>query len=131
MRSKILLLRTMFYLPIAISIARILLTIVIFVWNPQDMPLRFLQIIPMLVVASYCFLYLKLFNDSTPVISLLLPTIIHIALVSVFAGAVVIIPFILPICIDIIYIIVKGIKGSSFPFEVEGESDDDSFEEGE
>lgn len=134
MSSKIALLRTMFWAPLVIALFRILITIVILVWNPQDMSLRFIQIIPMLVLLIFSFMYFKLYHDGDPVISLLLPTILHFILILIFKRKVELIPFIAPFAIDILYLVVKGVKGTMFPFEFEG--DDvadalDAFSEGE
>lgn len=134
MSSKTALLRTMFWAPLVIALFRILITIVILVWNPQDMSLRFIQIIPMLVLLIFSFMYFKLYHDGDPVISLLLPTILHFILILIFKRKVELIPFIAPFAIDILYLVVKGVKGTMFPFEFEG--DDvadalDAFSEGE
>lgn len=134
MSSKIALLRTMFWAPLVVALFRVLITIVILVWNPQEMSLRFMQIIPLLVLVVFSFMYFKLYHDGDPVISLLLPTILHFILILIFKRQVEIIPFIAPLTVDIVYLVVKGIKGTMFPFEFEG--DDivdalDAFSEGE
>lgn len=121
MSSKIALLRTMFWAPLVVALFRIVITVIIIVWNPQDMSFRYVQIIPALVLLVFSFMYFKLYHDGDPVISLLLPTILHFILILIFKRKVEIIPFIAPLAVDIVYLVVKGIKGSMFPFEFEGD----------
>ena len=116
-------LMVIFYVPVLVALLRILLTLSIFIWNTMEMPMRWLQIIPLGVLVCSVFLYLKLYSDGDPIISLLLPSIIHIVLASVFSSTIVILPFIPTLLIDAIYLIVKGVKASAFPFEIEGEDE--------
>ena len=116
-------LMVIFYVPVLVALLRILLTLAIFIWNTMEMPMRWLQIIPLGVLVCSIFLYLKLYSDGDPIISLLLPSIIHIVLASVFSSTIVILPFIPTLLIDAIYLTVKGVKASAFPFEIEGEDE--------
>lgn len=128
MNSKVTLLRTMFYAPLCIALFRVLITVVILVWNPQDMPLRYIQLFPLMVVTVYSFLYFKLYNDGDPVITLMVPTILHFVLVWVLEKQIVWIPFLVPVLVDVLYLVVKGIKGSMFPFEFEGDDEVDALD---
>ena len=128
MKSKVVFLKAMFFAPLFVAALRIVLTVVIFIWNPQSMPLRFVQLIPVIILLVYSFMYFKLYNDGDPVVTLLLPTILHFALVWVLEKQMVWVPFIVPVVVDILYLVVKGIKGASFPFEIEGEDELDALD---
>lgn len=134
MKSKLQTLRMMFYAPLIAGAFRVLVTVVILIWNPQNMSFRFFQVLPMLVVLVYSFMYFKLYNDGDPVITLMLPTIVHFLAILLFKRQLEIIPFIIPVLFDIVYLTVKGVKGSMFPFEFEGDDELDDlsgFEESE
>lgn len=130
MKSRIFRLKVFFYAPVVIALLRCLVTFIIFVMNPQNMSLRFLQIIPVGVLLFSLFTYLKLYSDGDPVISLLLPTILHFIVILVFKRSVEIIPFLVPLFFDGAYLVVKGIKASLYPFEIEGEEEEeDDFQD--
>ena len=132
MKKRILKLKIAFAFPGIISAIRILLTMFVLVYNPLDMPLRFIQVVPMFVVMWNLVSYYILYTDSTPVIPLLLPTIIHFVIILVMTKVVILVPFIPFLVVDFVYIIIKYIKSSMFPFEMEGDEDDnllDEFEE--
>lgn len=116
-----------YWLPGIIGGTRLLLTALVLVWNPQGMPLRFFQIIPVVALVVALFSYFKLYSDGVPVITLLAPTILHIILVYLFRRAIVIIPFIAVFAIDIVFLVCKSVKASLYPFDIEGESPDDEL----
>ncbi len=128
MRRKLLL---AYYMPIAVGVLRVLTTMAVFVWNPQALPLRFIQVIPLIVLLVSLFSYMKLFTDNDPIVSLLLPTIVHFLVIFGFRRQVVLIPFLPLVVLDIVYLFVKGLKATMFPFEIEGEEDyeDDLLED--
>lgn len=134
MSSKTAILKTMFWAPLVVALFRVVITLIILIWNPQAMSFRFIQLIPLAVILGTSFFYFKLYSDGDPVISLALPTIIHFVLILVFKRTLEVIPFVVPVILDILYLVVKGIKGSMYPFEFEG--DDvadalDAFSDGE
>jgi len=112
-----------YYAPIGVGVLRIVTTIAVFIWNPQALPLRFIQIIPLLVLLVSLFSYMKLFTDNDPIVSLLLPTIAHFLVIFGFRRQVVLIPFIPLVVLDVVYLFVKGLKSTMYPFEIEGEED--------
>lgn len=116
-----------YWLPGIIGGIRLLLTALVLVWNPQGMPLRFFQIIPVVALVVALFSYFKLYSDGVPVITLLAPTILHIILVYLFRRAIVIIPFIAVFAIDIVFLVCKSVKVSLYPFDIEGKSPDDEL----
>ena len=109
--------------PKAIGLIRILLTLVVFAFNPLGLPLCFMQTFPMLVIMVTLFAYGKLFSDMVPVITLLLPTIVHFAVIVLFMDKIVIAAFLPFILTDVAFLVTKGIKASYFPFAIEGEKD--------
>ena len=127
MNSRVKFLKTIFILPAIVAALRLLLTAIVFIFNPTDMSLRFIQSFPVIVLLVSLFTYLKLYSDSAPVITLLLPSIAHIIIIFIFTRHLEILPFIPVIILDIFYIIIKGIKATAFPFEIEGEEDEDEF----
>lgn len=121
MKNKIRMIKTVFWLPTLVACLRIAATMIVFIWNPTDMPLRFLQIIPFCGVIVYMFMYMFLYMDNLPIAVLIIPNTLHIALVSVLAEELVLSSFVPLVVLDILYIIVKTIKAVAFPFEIEGE----------
>ena len=120
MKNKIRMMKFVYRAPTILEVFRSVVTMVIFVWNPTSIPLRFLQIVPLLSILVYAFMYRFLFLDSVPLVAVVLPNLIHIALVSFLSESFIITPFIPIVVIDTIYIIVKVIKSTAFPFEIEG-----------
>lgn len=122
MRRRLL---TAFYAPIVVGVLRIVVTVGIFIFNPLALPWPFFQFISLGVLAWSLFSYVKLYRDSDPIVSLLLPTIAHFLLIFAFQRRVVLIPFIPTLVIDLVYLVLKGLKAVMFPFEIEGEEDAD------
>lgn len=128
MKSKVTLLKAMYYMPVVIGCLRCVITLVILIWNPQQMSLRFLQVLPLLVLMFTLFSYLKLYSDGDPVVSLLLPSIAQFLIILVFKRTLEIVPFVVPLLLDAMFLVAKGIKAEAFPFEVEGEEEhEDDF----
>ena len=128
MNNRVRLLKIMFWLPLVVTLVRVIATVVILVWNPFRMPMRLLQVVPMCVLLVYAFAYYKLYNDNDPVILLIVPTILHFLFAWVLKKKLFIVPFILPFALDIIYLVVKGVKGGMFPFEFEGDENVDALD---
>lgn len=124
MKSKVFRMRVFFLAPLLIAAARVLVTLIILILNPQGMSFRLLQFVPVIVLACSCFSYAKLFNDGDPIVTLMVPTIVHILLILVFKKTLELVPFIVPVILDIMFLTVKGIKASVLPFEFEGEEDE-------
>ena len=124
MKSHIKFLKAVFYAPALVALFRVLLTLLVIIWNPMGMPLRLIQLFPLAVLVCSVFAYLKLYSDGDPVISLMVPTIAHILIILAFRKELVIVPFIPTLALDMIYLVLKGIKAAAFPFEIEGEEED-------
>ena len=119
-----------FYAPGVIAAIRLAVTLLVFIANPARMPLRFLQVIPLCILGVSVFTYFKLYSDGDPVISLMVPTIMHILIIFVFKKQFVIVPFALLLVLDVGYLVVKGLKASMYPFEIEGDEDGtDNFDD--
>lgn len=128
MKSKVTLLKSMYYMPAVVGSLRCVITLVILIWNPQHMSFRLLQVFPLLVLLFTLFSYMKLYSDGDPVVSLLLPTIVQFLAILLFKRTLEIVPFIVPLLLDVIFLVVKGIKAEAFPFEIEGdEENEDDF----
>lgn len=124
MKGKIFKIKLFHRLPVVIALLRIIATFAVFIWNPFELPFRFFQIIPIVVLAINLFLYLKMFKDSDPIVTLVLPTLVHFLFILVFRKTVVIKPFLPTAILDILYLTFKGIKATAFPFEIEGDEDE-------
>lgn len=130
MKSRVRLLQTAFYIPVIMGVLRLIITAIILVLNPQNLRLPFFQLIPAAVIVVTLFFYLKMYTDGIPIITLIVPDIVHFLIVLVFTGKVDIIPFVAPVASDILFLVVKGLKASMFPFEIEGKENDlDGFTE--
>ena len=128
MFTKRRLLMFMYYLPGIVFLIRLFFTAWTFYSNPLGLRLPYFQLIPLGVLVGSCFGHFKLYRDAVPVVSLLVPTLLQAVLVAVFTRTIMIIPF-LPVFIpDILYLVVKSIKASMFPFYTEGEDDEDFSE---
>ena len=88
------------------------------------MSFRYVQLIPLIFVCISLFSYAKLYHDSTPIFTVLLPTILQFAFVWVLNKRLEFVPFIPVFVVDIMLLTARGIKESYFPFEIEGEDDD-------
>lgn len=113
-----------YYAPGIIGLLRILLTIYYFIKNPLGMPLRYFQLIPCIAIGVALFSYYKLFTDGVPIITVIAPTMVHQVLIYIFSKRFVILPFIPIVLLDIIFLSVKGLKASMFPFDIDGDEDD-------
>lgn len=129
MKSKVFKLKVFFYAPVVIASLRIFLSIIILISNPFNMSLRAIQLIPTVVLVVSVFMYLKLYTDGDPVISLLLPTIVQFAVIFLFKRKIEILPLFIPLSLDCAFLIMKGIKAALYPFEIEGEEAEDDFQD--
>lgn len=128
MFTKRKLLMFMYYLPGIVLIIRVIFTAWTFYNNPLGLRFPYAQLIPLGVMVGSCFGHFKLYRDAVPVVSLLVPTLLQAVLIAVFTKTIMIVPF-LPVFIpDILYLVVKSIKASLFPFYTEGEDDEDYSE---
>lgn len=124
MGKRVLKLKAILYAPTAIALLRVIFTVWMLAYNPQGMTYRYAQLIPVIVLLCYTFMYHKLYSDGVPVISVLAPTMLHFLVVWVFTEHMEWIPFIAPIIMDIIYLFLKSFKASYCPFIIEGEEGD-------
>lgn len=128
MFSKRKLLLFMYYLPGIVLIIRIIFTVWTLYSNPLGLRFPYAQLIPLGAMMCSCFGHFKLYRDTVPVVTLIVPTLLQGVLIAVFTKTIMIVPF-LPVFIpDILYLIVKSVKASLFPFYMEGEDDDDLSE---
>ncbi len=129
MKNKRRLMLLVYWLPIVIGLLRILITFSILLWNPMNMIFRFMQIIPVIIYLVILFMYLKLFMDNDPIVTLIAPSLVHFLIIFGFKRIISIVPFLPLIIIDIAFLIAKGLKAVAFPFVVEGDEDiEDEFE---
>lgn len=124
MKSRVRLLQAAFYIPAVMGVLRLLVTAIILVVNPQDLRLPVIQLIPAGVIAVNLFFYLNMYTDGIPIITLIVPNLVHFLIVLVFTGEIAIIPFVAPVLSDILFLVAKGLKASMFPFEIEGKEND-------
>ena len=114
-----------FYLPGIVVLIRLAFTIWVLWKNPMGLRLPYIQLIPLFVMMGSCFGHFKLYRDAVPVISLIVPTLLHAILIFVFLREVMILQF-LPVFVpDLLYLVVKAVKANLFPFYMEGEDDDE------
>lgn len=114
-----------YYLPGVVVIIRVVFTLWVLISNPMGLRLPYFQLIPLGVMLCSCFGHFKLYRDSVPIISLVVPTLLQGVLIFVFFRQVMVVEF-LPVFIpDILYLIVKAVKANLFPFYMEGEEDDE------
>ena len=114
-----------FYLPGVVALIRVGFTLWILIQNPMGLRFPYAILIPMFVMLGSCFGHFKLYRDAVPVISLVVPTLLHAIVIFVFLREIMILPF-LPVFVpDILYLIVKAVKANLFPFYMEGEDDDE------
>lgn len=124
MFTKRKLLMYMFYLPGIVFLIRAVFTVWTLGWNPLGLRLPYIQLIPLAVMGASCFGHFKLYRDAVPVISLIVPTLLHAVMVFVFTKTVMVVPLLPVFAPDVVYLIVKSVKANMFPFYIEGEDDD-------
>lgn len=125
MKHKKLLMLSTYYAPGIIALIRITVTMWFFVKDPLGMPLRFLQIVPLIAICVTLFMHFKLYQDGVPVITVIAPTLVHAVLMYVFERKLVFIPFLLLLGLDIVFLSLKGAKASLFPFDIDDDTEDD------
>lgn len=114
-----------YYLPGVVVLIRVIFTVWVLVGNPMGLRFPYVQLIPLGVMLGSCFGHFKLYRDAVPVVSLLVPTLLHGVIIFVFLREIMILPF-LPVFVpDILYLVVKAVKANLFPFYMEGEDDDE------
>lgn len=117
-----------FLAPGVIALIRLVVTLYICIWRPSFLPLHWFQLIPLLAIGVHCFMYFKLFRDGVPVISVLLPTMLHFVIVLFVVHIMAIAPFVLLMAIDILFLIACGIKSSMFPYSIDEDDEDEELE---
>ena len=124
MLTKKRLLWMIFWAPGAVGARRIGLTVWFLVSNPLGMPLRFIQLVPLIALGVSLFMYYKLYQDGVPVISLIAPSLLHAVIIFVFQKIIVIPPFAVILILDIVYLALRGVKSNSYPFDIDEEQDE-------
>lgn len=126
MKKKSILL-TLYYTPMGIAIIRIIMTIVVLTlpWQENEFRLKFIQIIPIVVLLSSCFRMYRLYVDAVPVVSLLLPTLLQFIISFILYKTVPIRQLIFLLIMDIFFLIAKVYKSGEIPFTMDGEEEDD------
>lgn len=133
MNTKAKVMKTCYYMPGVFAAFRVAITLWFLISNPMDLPLRFMELIPLTFYIVYSFTYFRLYSDGVPVISIVAPVLLHAALIFAFKRVLVIAPFSVLLLLDVAYLIVKSVKANLYPFDIEGDDDDDlsKFEEDE
>lgn len=127
MVAKRRLLYAVFWAPGVLALVRLAVTVWFFIQNPLGLPLRFFQLIPLIAVLVATFSYFKLYSDGVPVITVIAPTLLHAILIYVFQKRIIIIPFIVLVVIDGLFLGIKGLKSNMYPFDIEGDDDEDDL----
>lgn len=127
MFSKQKLMLFVYHLPGLFACGRVILTFWFLFANPFNLPLRHMQLIVLVVYAVVCFSYYKLYSDGVPVISLITPTLLHAVIVFVFMRVIAVVPFLVLLVFDAVFLVAKSVKASLYPFDIEGDEDDISL----
>lgn len=109
-----------------LSLIRVLVTLWL-LFYPVIFPLRYIQFVNIVIYLVFNFMYFKLYIDSVPVISIVLPTLLHITLMVVFNGRIVILPFAILLLLDILFLISRGVKSNLFPFDFDSDASEDEW----
>ena len=117
-----------YYLPGVVSLIRVTVTLWFLVVNPFDLPLRVIQLVVLIAYLIFNFTYFKLYSDGIPVISIILPSLLHICIIFMFKRILVVKQFIILVAIDILYLITKSLKASMFPFVMDEDTEDSDFD---
>ena len=123
MNNRVLIMRSMYYGPIAVGSLRIALTLFLLVSHSYGFKFESVQVISLLLISWSLFSHCKLYTDSVPIIRMALPYGLHAALSYVFTDAVGLLhlwPFML---LDVIYLVWKTIKALLYPYAFEGDED--------
>lgn len=131
MLSKRRKMRFVYLLPAFIAIIRVGITLWFLISNPLDLPLRFFQLIHLGIYAVSMFSFYRLYRDGVPILSLVAPTLVHAIVIFIFKKMIVIVPFAVLFTLDVVFLASKGIKANLYPFDIEGDSDDEDFFEDE
>lgn len=115
-----------YYSPGVLSLIRVVVTLWL-LFSTMVFPLRYIQFANIIVYLVFNFMYFKLYIDSVPVISIVLPTLLHITLMVVFIRRIVILPFFILLLLDILFLISRGIKGNLFPFDFDSDDSEDEW----
>ena len=118
-----------YYLPGIIGLIRIITTLVFFIWNPVGLALRYFQILLLISYAVHLFCYFKLYDDGIPIITIIAPSIIHGVIIFIFVKQIPLLSLGILLGMDIVFLITKSIKASYFPFDIEGDEEEDLFED--
>ena len=110
-----------YYAPGVVAGLRAIFTIWFLFWNPFNMELVIFQIVPLLVLIAFTFLYFKMYRDSVPIVSLLLPTLLQGVLIFIFKRTITLFPFVVVLTLDASYLACKGLKATFFPFVLDGQ----------
>lgn len=113
-----------YYAPGVLALLRLVVTIWFFGWSHIELPLRYIQLVPLCALLVTQFTYFKLYRDGVPVISLILPSMLHFVIILVALRRVIITPFVLLLVIDIGFLVARGVKANLFPFSVDEDEEE-------
>lgn len=116
-----------YLLPAIVGFIRLVVTVMLIAVGAQVIPLRWIQILPLIVVGCSLFRMYRLYVDGIPVISMLVPSIIHGILCAVFFKRVPWVQLGILVGIDVLFLFAKGFKPTQIPFQIEGQEEEDDF----
>lgn len=109
-----------YMIPVVFGVMRLVITLILLFSSGKDFPLRYIQIIPLLVVAASCFRLYRLYIDATPIITLLAPTIVQTILCAMFFGSIPVLHIVIIFAVDALFIVAKLCKQMYIPFQIDG-----------
>lgn len=116
-----------YYLPLVLTVIRVIITFWFFVENPLQLGLRFIQGVPLLVYLFFTFTYYKLYHDGVPVITIVVPTILHGIVVFVFQRQLALVPLGVLFALDVLFLILRSIKSNLYPFDIDNDDEDEDL----
>lgn len=113
------LLKFIHYFTFILGLINILLLLYFIFFNPFDVKLVWILVLPIAVFIYDLFSYYKLYKDNVPVITLVIPYILHIGLTYLFYKQISWKCFLILICSSIVYMLYKIFKVSLYPLQKE------------
>lgn len=118
--TKLRLLQIIQYLSLILGIFNILLLLYFIFFNPFNIKLVWILVIPIITFTYDLFTYYKLYQDNVPVITLFVPYLFHIGLSYLFYKQISWKGFLILIIASLIYMLYKMFKVSVYPLQKEG-----------
>ena len=106
-----------------VGVVNMIIRFLIIIINPMSVPLITVQLITVVAYLVHLVTYFKFYKDSVPILTIMVPTLLHGVLSLLFTKTVPWFTLLGFLILDCFYIAIVAYKASYYPFVYDGDDD--------